>query len=63
MPKRPHESDDLLEQLKLVRDDPLQVQGILENQNIATIANVITTLLTVSDAAIPDHAKRQKKVQ
>ncbi|KAH7711391.1 hypothetical protein AAVH_21295 [Aphelenchoides avenae] len=61
MSKRPRESDDLLEQLQLVRNDPLQVREILESQNIATVADFVTGLLnaTISDA--PDTAKRQKK--
>ncbi|KAH7709174.1 hypothetical protein AAVH_23562 [Aphelenchoides avenae] len=60
MTKRPHESDDLLEQLKLACNDPLQVQGILESQNIATIADVVTRLLTATNSYVPNHAKKAR---
>ncbi|KAH7709172.1 hypothetical protein AAVH_23560 [Aphelenchoides avenae] len=61
MPKRLRESDDVLEQLTLLRNDPLRVQQILESQDSATIAGIVTGLLnaTISDA--PNPAKHQKK--
>lgn len=62
MPKRAHKSDDLLEQLKLACNDPLQVQQILESQNIATVAKVVTALLTASNSDASNHAKHPKKV-
>lgn len=62
MTKRAHESDDLLGQLKLACSDPLRVRQILESQNIATIADVVTTLLIAPNSDAPIHAKHQKKV-
>lgn len=63
MTKRLRESDDLLGQLKLVCNDPHQVQGILASQNIATIPDVVTRLLTATSSDAPNDAKRQKKVR
>ncbi|KAH7721736.1 hypothetical protein AAVH_10814 [Aphelenchoides avenae] len=61
MSKRPRESDDLVEQLKLVCNDPLKVQGILANQNIVTVADVVTRLLAATISETPNPAKHGKK--
>ncbi|KAH7709176.1 hypothetical protein AAVH_23564 [Aphelenchoides avenae] len=60
MSKRPRESDELLEQLRLVCNDPHHVQGILANQNVATIADIVTRVLTAANSDAPSNAKRQK---
>lgn len=62
MSKRPHEYDNLLDQLKLACNDPLQVRGILGSQDIDTIADLVIRLLAVTDCDATNHAKHQKKV-